>query len=541
MDTVNDGVFVFDQDHRILYINHAFSQLTGFSVSQAINRCWHQLQVRNALFHNNRKAPQQAPGDDEAVQRLQHNVHLGQPATEELDMSTAYGHTLRCQLSVSPLASDSTPGGAPTTYVGVLVDSAARRGRSGVAGSQLAMDGTLAGAEDLLSNAEVGLLVTDPNHPDNIIIYANAGFEKLTGTTDGIRHLHHHHRHTRCVAYTISRICRTLSRISGRIIAFLCTQTRSAVAPPQIVQQSPHLKPASTGYSSAEAIGRNCRFLQGPETDLNTLTAMRDAIAGARPVIVELINYRKDGSKFWNQARARWLVVNHVLQLPVLHTPCLHRQQSIHQPINQPPNDHQVSLTPMKDQHGAVVNYVGVLQDTSDRKAVEAAFQLRDLSRPSALSSLSEGISIADPNLNDCPIVYVNDAFCRMTGYAREDVLHKNCRFLQGPDTDPAAVDALRRGIKMGKEVSVELLNYRKDGQRFWNLLTVMPVHDREGRVTSLVGVQNDITELVRAQRDNVDDDWVIITMIIIVVAGFQWFLLKRYECEVHALMDGAC
>lgn len=151
----------------------------------------------------------------------------------------------------------------------------------------------------------------------------------------------------------------------------------------------------------------------------------------------------------------------------------------------------------MKDQHGKVVNYVGVLQDTSDRKAVEAAFQLRDLSRPSALSSLSEGISIADPNLNDCPIVYVNDAFCRMTGYAREDVLHKNCRFLQGPDTDPAAVEALRRGIAAGKEVSVELLNYRKDGQRFWNLLTVMPVHDGGGRVTSLVGVQNDITELV--------------------------------------------
>ncbi len=184
---------------------------------------------------------------------------------------------------------------------------------------------------------------------------------------------------------------------------------------------------------------------------------MREAITDARPVIVEVINYRKDGSKFWNQ----------------------------------------VSLTPMKDERGRVVNYVAVLQDYSDMKAVEAAFQLRDLSRPSALSSLSEGISIADPNLNDCPIVYVNDAFCRMTGYARDEVLHKNCRFLQGGGTDPAAVEKLRRGIKEGKEVTVELLNYRKDGERFWNLLTVMPVKDVQGRVTSLVGVQNDVTELV--------------------------------------------
>lgn len=124
----------------------------------------------------------QAPGDDHAVQRLQHSVQHGHSATEELDMSTAYGHTLRCQLSVSPLASDSTPGGAPTTYVGVLVNSTAR-GRSSVAGGHWALEGHLAGAEDLFSNTEVGLLVTDPTHPDNIIIYANAGFEKLTGVS----------------------------------------------------------------------------------------------------------------------------------------------------------------------------------------------------------------------------------------------------------------------------------------------------------------------------------------------------------------------
>lgn len=96
------------------------------------------------------------------------------------------------------------------------------------------------------------------------------------------------------------------------------------------------------------------------------------------------------------------------------------------------------------DKVGRVANFVAVQQDVTERKASEAAFQLRD----HALSNLSEGITIADPNLPDCPIVYVNDAFCRITGYNREEVIGRNCRFLQGPDTDMAALDRLRTAIR---------------------------------------------------------------------------------------------
>lgn len=87
----------------------------------------------------------------------------------------------------------------------------------------------------------------------------------------------------------------------------------------------------------------------------------------------------------------------------------------------------QVSITPIKDRNGAVTQYVAVQQDSTARKAAEAAFQLRDY----ALSNLSEGIMIADPNLPDNPIVYVNEAFCRITGYSREEVLGRNWRLLQ--------------------------------------------------------------------------------------------------------------
>ena len=88
-----------------------------------------------------------------------------------------------------------------------------------------------------------------------------------------------------------------------------------------------------------------------------------------------------------------------------------------------------------------------------------------------------------------------------MTGYPRSAVLGRNCRFLQGPGTDPAAMERLRRCVHAGCETSVEILNYRADGRPFWNLLSVTPVRDAAGRLVSFIGVQSDVTELV-ARRE---------------------------------------
>jgi PAS domain S-box-containing protein len=76
---------------------------------------------------------------------------------------------------------------------------------------------------------------------------------------------------------------------------------------------------------------------------------------------------------------------------------------------------------------------------------------------------------VSDPRESDNPIILANEAFLEMCGYEREEVLGRNCRFLQGPDTSRAAVAEIRRSIAAGKEVTVELLNYRKDGSSFWS------------------------------------------------------------------------
>jgi PAS domain S-box-containing protein len=112
-----------------------------------------------------------------------------------------------------------------------------------------------------------------------------------------------------------------------------------------------------------------------------------------------------------------------------------------------------------------------------------------------AVAASSNGIVITDPKLPDNPIIYVNPAFERISGYPVEEVLGLNCRFLQGGDRDQLALAELRAALREERESRVVLKNYRKDGTPFWNELYVSPIHDEEDTLTNFVGVQNDITE----------------------------------------------
>ncbi len=111
-----------------------------------------------------------------------------------------------------------------------------------------------------------------------------------------------------------------------------------------------------------------------------------------------------------------------------------------------------------------------------------------------ALAETAEGITISDNLQKDNPIVYANEGFERLTGYARSDVVGKNCRFLQGTDTDPVTIEKIRKSINEKIPCSVEILNYRKDGTPFWNLLSITPIRDESGNVTNFLGIQSDIT-----------------------------------------------
>jgi two-component system cell cycle sensor histidine kinase/response regulator CckA len=124
-----------------------------------------------------------------------------------------------------------------------------------------------------------------------------------------------------------------------------------------------------------------------------------------------------------------------------------------------------------------------------------AALLLRE-----ALGKTTDGVIIADALGPDFPIIFVNDGFQRLTGYSEAEVLGRNCCFLQGLGTDPAAVAEMRDALAASRECRVRVLNYRKDGVAFWNEVRLSPVSDADGRTVRVVGVQQDVSGTVEAE-----------------------------------------
>ncbi|MBE9042384.1 PAS domain-containing protein [Oscillatoriales cyanobacterium LEGE 11467] len=98
------------------------------------------------------------------------------------------------------------------------------------------------------------------------------------------------------------------------------------------------------------------------------------------------------------------------------------------------------------------------------------------------------------------PLIYINPAFEKITGYSPTEVLGYNCRFLQGKKTKQVDVDRLRKAISLGEDCTVTLMNYRKDGTPFWNELTISPIYDERDRLTHFIGVQSDVSARIRAE-----------------------------------------
>ncbi|AZH26204.1 PAS domain-containing protein [Haloplanus aerogenes] len=115
--------------------------------------------------------------------------------------------------------------------------------------------------------------------------------------------------------------------------------------------------------------------------------------------------------------------------------------------------------------------------------------------RERAMDEAPVGITITDPDRDDNPIVYVNERFEELTGYDRSEALGRNCRFLQGPDTDPETRRRLRERIDAERPVSVDIVNYRKRGERIWQKLDISPVRGDDGAVANFVGFQTEITD----------------------------------------------
>ena len=122
-----------------------------------------------------------------------------------------------------------------------------------------------------------------------------------------------------------------------------------------------------------------------------------------------------------------------------------------------------------------------------------------------SMNVLKEGITIVDCNQPDFPIIYANEGFVRMTGYSESETLGRNCRFLQGPNTETSAIATLRQAVSQRKSCAVELTNYRKNGEMFINYLSLTPIFDNDGKLQHYVGIQSDITELIQRKKAEIE------------------------------------
>ena len=208
-----------------------------------------------------------------------------------------------------------------------------------------------------------------------------------------------------------------------------------------------------TGYTEADSIGRNCRFLQGEATDPETVATLRAAIDNRETATVELRNYRADGSLFWNR----------------------------------------LTIAPVRNAEEVVTHYVGFQVDVTDR--VENERRLRTFRH--AVESSGNAIFITD---TDGVIEFVNEAFEEITGYTSAEAVGQTPRMLNSGRMSDDYFDRLWSEISAGNTFEGRVIDQHRDGRLYHAHQTVSPLTDDEGAVTGYVAVQTDITE--RIERD---------------------------------------
>ncbi|KAJ9704699.1 hypothetical protein PVL29_002983 [Vitis rotundifolia] len=373
-----------------------------------------------------------------------------------------------------------------------------------------------------------------------------------------------------------------------------------------------------TGYTSKEVIGRNCRFLQGPDTDENEIAKIRNAVKTGKSYCGRILNYKKDGTPFWNlltitpikddngnvikfigmqvevskytegvnekavrpnglpqsliryDARQKDKAMGSITEVvQTVKHPHAHARTMSHDgtvkneevekfhldyllpksaeldnistPGRQTPqvDSRNISHSGSRQEAGkksrksARISLIGLksksissfsaqecqpsiepeilmTKDIQRSDSWERAERDRDIRQGIDLATTLERIEknfvITDPRLPDNPIIFASDSFLELTEYTREEILGRNCRFLQGPETDQGTVSKIRDAIRQQREITVQLINYTKSGKKFWNLFHLQPMRDQKGELQYFIGVQLDGSDHVEPLRNRLSE-----------------------------------
>ncbi|KAK8956809.1 Phototropin-2 [Platanthera zijinensis] len=362
-----------------------------------------------------------------------------------------------------------------------------------------------------------------------------------------------------------------------------------------------------TGYSSEEVIGKNCRFLQGPDTDETEVAKIREAVRTGKSYCGRLLNYKKNGTPFWNlltitpirnesgdvikfigmqvevskyteglndkalrpnampvsliryddrqrdKAMSWNTEVVQTVKHPQTHSTAAeldmtsrvddHEKFYAASPFQGVPdikNLRSPRMTPLhenrneslatntrKSSRFSLMGFrrkqslaekpevkiepeILMTRDEQRTESWDSAEREKDIRQAIDLATTLERIEknfvITDPRLPDNPIIFASDSFLELTEYSREEILGRNCRFLQGPETEQTTVSKIRDAIKEQREITVQLINYTRSGKKFWNLFHLQPMRDQKGNLQYFIGVQLDGSDHVEPLRNRLSE-----------------------------------
>ncbi len=213
-----------------------------------------------------------------------------------------------------------------------------------------------------------------------------------------------------------------------------------------------------TGYSQEELIGKTPRILQNEYTDRKELDKLRKALENWESIEVTLLNTKKNGELFW---------------------------------VN-------FHITPVANDKGWFTHWISIERDVTKEKKEEERLRLME----SVILNTNDSVIVTEANSineRDHSIVFVNDAFCKVTGYSKEEIIGKDPRILQCEETDRKELDKFKE--KMGKWENAEMtiINQKKNGDKFWSNVVATPLANENGWFTHWIGVQRDVTKEIEA------------------------------------------
>ena len=217
---------------------------------------------------------------------------------------------------------------------------------------------------------------------------------------------------------------------------------------------------ALTGYSPEEIIGKTPRLFKSGKHDREYYKNLWSTVLSGKTWRGEFINRRKDGSLYHDE-----------------HT-----------------------ITPVLAENGTVTNFVAIMNDKTEQKQAEQQLSLLN----TCVSKLRDIVVITEADLIDDPgpkIVFVNEAFERITGYSAAEALGRNPRFLQGKNTDPQVKKEIHEALARQEPIRRQVINYRKDGSEYWLDIDIVPIFDTKGKLTHFAAIERDITQEKKADE----------------------------------------